>query len=69
MSGDDGTLLIEYVPFGVINSITPTTNPTSTVINHAIIMVSAGNAVVYSAPIPTQVNALKRRCMLSTMRL
>ena len=48
MSGDTGTLLIEYVPFGVINSITPTTNPTSTVINHAIIMLSAGNAVVFS---------------------
>ena len=48
ISGDEGTLLIEYVPFGVINSITPTTNPTSTVINHAIIMLSAGNAVVFS---------------------
>ena len=48
VSGDAGTLLIEYVPFGVINSITPTTNPTSTVINHAIIMLAAGNAVVFS---------------------
>ena len=48
ISGDSGTLLIEYVPFGVINSITPTTNPTSTVINHAIVMLSAGNAVVFS---------------------
>ena len=47
-SGDAGTLLIEYVPFGVINSITPTTNPTSTVINHAIIMLAAGNGVVFS---------------------
>ena len=48
ISGDSGTLLIEYVPFGVINSITPTTNPTSTVINHAIVMLSAGNSVVFS---------------------
>jgi len=48
ITGDDGTLLVEYAPFGVINSITPTTNPTSTVINHAIIMLSAGNAVVFS---------------------
>ena len=48
VSGDAGTLLIEYVPYGVINSITPTTNPTSTVINHAIIMLSAGNSVVFS---------------------
>ena len=49
ISGDAGTLLIEYVPFGVINSITPTTNPTSTVINHAIVMLSAGNAVVFQS--------------------
>ncbi len=63
MSGDDGTLLIEYVPFGIINSITPTTNPTSTVINHAIIMVSAGNSVVFS-PHP---NA--RECTEETMHV
>ncbi len=63
MSGDDGTLLIEYVPFGIINSITPTTNPTSTVINHAIIMISAGNAVVFS-PHP---NA--RECTEETMHI
>ena len=48
ITGDDGTLLVEYAPFGVINSITPTTNPTSTVINHAIVMLSAGNAVIFS---------------------
>ena len=63
ISGDSGTLLIEYVPFGVINSITPTTNPTSTVINHAIIMLSAGNAVVFS-PHP---NA--RDCTEETMHI
>ena len=63
ISGDAGTLLIEYVPFGVINSITPTTNPTSTVINHAIIMLSAGNAVVFS-PHP---NA--RECTEETMHV
>ena len=63
ISGDSGTLLIEYVPFGVINSITPTTNPTSTVINHAIVMLSAGNAVVFS-PHP---NA--RDCTEETMHI
>ena len=47
-TGDTGTLLVEYIPFGVINSITPTTNPTSTVINHAIIMLAAGNSIVFS---------------------
>lgn len=63
ISGDNGTLLIEYVPFGIINSITPTTNPTSTVINHAIIMIAAGNAVVFS-PHP---NA--RECTEETMHV
>jgi propionaldehyde dehydrogenase len=63
VSGDAGTLIIEYVPFGVINSITPTTNPTSTVINHAIIMLSSGNAVVFS-PHP---NA--RDCTEATMHV
>lgn len=63
ISGDAGTLLIEYVPFGVINSITPTTNPTSTVINHAIIMLAAGNAIVFS-PHP---NA--RECTEETMHV
>ena len=63
ISGDSGTLLIEYVPFGVINSITPTTNPTSTVINHAIVMLSAGNSVVFS-PHP---NA--RDCTEETMHI
>ena len=63
MSGDAGTLLIEYVPFGIINSITPTTNPTSTVINHAIIMIAAGNSVVFS-PHP---NA--RECTEETMHV
>ena len=63
MSGDNGTLLIEYVPFGIINSITPTTNPTSTVINHAIIMISSGNSVVFS-PHP---NA--RECTEETMHV
>jgi aldehyde dehydrogenase len=48
-TGDDGLTLTEYAPYGVIASITPTTNPTSTVINNSISMVSAGNAVVYNA--------------------
>jgi acyl-CoA reductase-like NAD-dependent aldehyde dehydrogenase len=47
-SGDDGLTVVERAPWGVIGSITPTTNPTSTVINNAISLVSAGNAVVYN---------------------
>jgi acyl-CoA reductase-like NAD-dependent aldehyde dehydrogenase len=48
-TGDDGLMLTEYAPYGVITSITPTTNPTSTIINNSIGMVSAGNAVVFNA--------------------
>lgn len=48
MSGDDGLTLVEYSPFGVIGSITPTTNPTETVICNSIGMLAAGNSVVFS---------------------
>lgn len=47
-SGDDGLTTIEISPFGVIGAITPTTNPTETIINNAIGMLAAGNAVVFS---------------------
>ena len=47
-SGDYGLTLVERAPFGVIGAITPSTNPTSTVINNSISMISAGNAVVYN---------------------
>jgi acyl-CoA reductase-like NAD-dependent aldehyde dehydrogenase len=48
-TGDDGLTIMEYAPYGVLASITPTTNPTSTIINNSISMVSAGNAVVFNA--------------------
>lgn len=47
-TGDHGMMLIEQAPFGVVGSITPSTNPTSTVINNAISMIAAGNAVVFN---------------------
>ncbi|MEA5145029.1 MAG: aldehyde dehydrogenase family protein, partial [Candidatus Limiplasma sp.] len=47
-TGDHGMMIVEQAPFGVIGSITPSTNPTSTVINNAISMISAGNAVVFN---------------------
>ncbi len=47
-TGDEGMTVTEFAPFGVIASITPTTNPTSTIINNAIAMLSAGNAVVFN---------------------
>ena len=48
-SGDGGLTLVEYAPYGVIGALTPSTNPTSTVICNAISMVAAGNAVVFNA--------------------
>jgi acyl-CoA reductase-like NAD-dependent aldehyde dehydrogenase len=48
-SGDRGLTLVERAPYGVIGAITPSTNPTSTIICNAIGMVSAGNAVVFNA--------------------
>ncbi len=47
-SGDYGLALIERAPFGVIGAITPTTNPTETIINNSISMISGGNAVVFN---------------------
>ncbi len=47
-SGDDGLTLIEYSAYGVIGSITPTTNPTETIICNSIGMLAAGNAAVFS---------------------
>lgn len=54
-SGDKGLTLIEMGPFGVIGAITPTTNPTETVICNGIGMIAAGNAVFFS-PHPTAKN-------------
>ena len=48
-SGDRGLTLTEWAPFGVIGAITPSTNPTSTLICNTIAMVAAGNAVVFNA--------------------
>lgn len=48
LSGDSGLTLMEYSAYGVIGSITPTTNPTETIINNSIGMLAAGNTVVFS---------------------
>jgi propionaldehyde dehydrogenase len=47
-SGDNGLMLLEYAPIGVIGSLTPITNPTGTLINNGISMIAAGNAVVFN---------------------
>ena len=47
-TGDRGLTLTEFAPYGVIGSITPVTNPTSTIICNSIGMIAAGNAVVFN---------------------
>jgi acyl-CoA reductase-like NAD-dependent aldehyde dehydrogenase len=47
-SGDHGLMITERAPFGVIGAITPTTNPTETIINNSIGMVAGGNSVVFN---------------------
>ncbi len=63
VSGDEGLMLTEMAPYGVIGSITPSTNPTSTVINNSISMIAAGNAVVYN-PHPAA-----KKCSIEAMRV
>ena len=48
VTGDAGMMVTEYAPYGVIGSITPVTNPTSTIINNSISIVSAGNAATFN---------------------
>ncbi len=50
-TGDKGLTLVEYAPYGVVAAITPSTNPAATIINNAISILAAGNAVVF-APHP-----------------
>ncbi len=47
-TGDCGLTLIEMAPYGVIGSITPSTNPSETVICNSIGMIAGGNAVVFN---------------------
>lgn len=48
-TGDRGLTLVERAPYGVIGAITPSTNPTSTIICNSIGMIAAGNSVVFNA--------------------
>ncbi|MBA3538103.1 MAG: aldehyde dehydrogenase EutE [Deltaproteobacteria bacterium] len=47
-TGDDGLMITERAPYGVILAVTPTTNPTETILCNAIGMIAAGNAVVFN---------------------
>ena len=48
VTGDEGMTVTEFAPFGVVAAITPTTNPTSTIINNTIAIISAGNSLVFN---------------------
>ena len=62
-SGDDGLTLVETAPYGVIGAITPSTNPTATIINNSISMIAAGNAVVFN-PHPAAKRASQRAMVI-----
>ena len=56
---DEGLVLTERAPYGVIGAITPSTNPTESIINNGISMVAAGNTVVFNPhPSARRVSAL-----------
>jgi acyl-CoA reductase-like NAD-dependent aldehyde dehydrogenase len=61
-TGDNGMTLVEYAPFGVLGAITPSTNPTSTVICNGIGMVASGNGVVFNG------HPAARRCTEEVIR-
>lgn len=48
MSGDNGIMLEEYAPFGVVGAILPVTHSVPTLTGNVINMVAAGNAVVFN---------------------
>lgn len=48
VTGDDGLVLDEFGPLGVIGSITPCTNATETILNNGISMIAGGNTVVFN---------------------
>jgi acyl-CoA reductase-like NAD-dependent aldehyde dehydrogenase len=47
-TGDHGLTLMERAPYGIIGSITPTTNATETIVCNAIGMIAGGNTVVFN---------------------
>src|SRR5438105_9787824 len=63
LAGDHGLTLIENAAWGVIASVTPSTNPAATIINNAISMIAAGNTVVF-APHPTAKGVSQRAVTL-----
>lgn len=63
LTGDNGLTLIENAPWGVVASVTPSTNPAATVINNAINLIAAGNSVIF-APHPAAKKVSQRAITL-----
>lgn len=47
-SGDGGLTLTEMAPYGIIGAITPSTNPSCTIICNSICMLAGGNGVIFN---------------------
>lgn len=62
-TGDHGLTVVERAPFGVVGSITPSTNPSETTVNNALITLAGGNSVSFN-PHPSA-----RRVSLFTISL
>lgn len=62
-TGDRGATLLERAPFGVIGSITPSTNPTETIISNGIAMLAGGNAVAFNC------HPFAKKCSIFTIDL
>ena len=63
-SGDHGLTLVEQAPYGVIGAITPSTNPSETIISNGIGMIAAGNTVVFNChPSAKRVSAMTVRLL------
>lgn len=61
--GDDGMTIEDFFPYGVVCGITPVTNPTSGLINNAIIFAVAGNSAIF-CPHPSA-----KKCTMTTMSM
>jgi len=48
-SGDKGLVYEDYAPYGVIAAITPSTHPIPVLFNSIVIIITAGNSVVFNA--------------------
>lgn len=48
ISGDNGLTLLEHAPYGVIGTLTPSTNPSETILCNSIGMIAGGNTVVFN---------------------